>query len=58
MEYFEHGAIMLRKKFYMLSNEHLEQVISRWRDEQDLAQAGLVLEAAVQLLYLEALLIP
>ncbi|KAH8956418.1 hypothetical protein BDL97_07G038600 [Sphagnum fallax] len=38
-EYFELGAVMLRKKFYVLANKYLEQAIKKWDgDEQDLAQ--------------------
>lgn len=38
-EYFELGAVMLRKKFYMMSNKYLEQAIKKWDGEpQELAQ--------------------
>lgn len=38
-EYFELGAVMLRKKFYVMANRYLEQAIGKWDgDEQDLAQ--------------------
>ena len=41
-EYFELGAIMLRKKYYVLANKYLEQAISKWEgDEQELAQVRL-----------------
>ncbi|KAJ7516810.1 hypothetical protein O6H91_22G071100 [Diphasiastrum complanatum] len=39
MEYFELGAVMLRKKFYVLATKYLEQAVKKWDgDEQDLAQ--------------------
>eukprot|EP01018_Ginkgo_biloba_P015572 Gb_28677 [translate_table: standard] len=39
LEYFELGAVMLRKKFYPLSSKYLEQAIQKWEgDVQDLAQ--------------------
>eukprot|EP00271_Cylindrocystis_brebissonii_P011631 TRINITY_DN29514_c0_g1_i1.p1 TRINITY_DN29514_c0_g1~~TRINITY_DN29514_c0_g1_i1.p1 ORF type:complete len:377 (+),score=66.68 TRINITY_DN29514_c0_g1_i1:158-1288(+) len=38
-EYFELGAVMLRKKFYLMANRYLEQAITKWDgDDQDLAQ--------------------
>ena len=38
-EYFELGAVMLRKKFFVLANKYLEQAIKKWDgDEADLAQ--------------------
>lgn len=38
-EYFELGAVMLRKKFFVLANKYLESAIKKWDgDEQDLAQ--------------------
>ena len=38
-EYFELGAIMLRKKYFVLANKYLEQAISKWEgEEQELAQ--------------------
>lgn len=38
-EYFELGAVMLRKKFYVLANKYLDQAIKKWDgDEADLAQ--------------------
>jgi len=38
-EYFELGAVMLRKKFYMMANRYLEQSIQKWEGEEaDLAQ--------------------
>eukprot|EP00897_Mesotaenium_endlicherianum_P005434 jgi/Mesen1/4919/ME000246S04138 len=38
-EYFELGAVMLRKKFYYMADKYLEQAIKKWEgDEQDLAQ--------------------
>jgi len=38
-EYFELGAVMLRKKFYSLANKYLLQAIAKWEgDEQELAQ--------------------
>jgi hypothetical protein len=41
-EYFELGAVMLRKKFYVLANKYLEQAIKKWDgDEQDLAQVNI-----------------
>ncbi|KAL3695927.1 hypothetical protein R1sor_010003 [Riccia sorocarpa] len=39
LEYFELGAVMLRKKYYQLANKYLDQAIKKWDDsEQDLAQ--------------------
>lgn len=39
LEYFELGAVMLRKKFYVLASKYLEQAINKWDgDPQDLAQ--------------------
>lgn len=39
LEYFELGAVMLRKKFYSLAAKYLEQAIEKWEgDVQDLAQ--------------------
>ncbi|MCO5548550.1 hypothetical protein L7F22_002010 [Adiantum nelumboides] len=39
VEYFELGAVMLRKKFYVLASRYLEQAIAKWDgDPQDLAQ--------------------
>lgn len=39
VEYFELGAVMLRKKFYPLAAKYLEQAIEKWEgDVQDLAQ--------------------
>eukprot|EP00250_Pteridium_aquilinum_P003346 c13661_g1_i1 orf=436-1449(-) len=39
VEYFELGAVMLRKKFYVLASKYLEQAIEKWDgDPQDLAQ--------------------
>ncbi|KAI5078583.1 hypothetical protein GOP47_0006254 [Adiantum capillus-veneris] len=39
VEYFELGAVMLRKKFYVLATRYLEQAIAKWDgDPQDLAQ--------------------
>ncbi|GLJ52578.1 hypothetical protein SUGI_1119000 [Cryptomeria japonica] len=39
LEYFELGAVMLRKKFYPLAAKYLEQAIEKWEgDVQDLAQ--------------------
>ncbi|CAI7776736.1 unnamed protein product [Closterium sp. NIES-54] len=41
-EYFELGAIMLRKKFFVVANKYLELAIAKWEgDEQELAQARL-----------------
>uniref|UniRef100_A0A0D9V0L2 Uncharacterized protein n=1 Tax=Leersia perrieri TaxID=77586 RepID=A0A0D9V0L2_9ORYZ len=38
-EYFELGAVMLRRKFYPAAIKYLQQAIQKWdRDEQDLAQ--------------------
>jgi len=38
-EYFELGAVMLRRKFYPAAIKYLQQAIEKWdRDEQDLAQ--------------------
>ncbi|CAN6218754.1 unnamed protein product, partial [Urochloa humidicola] len=38
-EYFELGAVMLRRKFYPAAIKYLQQAIDKWdRDEQDLAQ--------------------
>lgn len=38
-EFFELGAVMLRKKYYVLANRYLEQAIKKWDgDEADLAQ--------------------
>uniref|UniRef100_A9U4V3 Predicted protein n=1 Tax=Physcomitrium patens TaxID=3218 RepID=A9U4V3_PHYPA len=38
-EFFELGAVMLRKKYYVLANKYLEQAIKKWDgDEADLAQ--------------------
>ncbi|CAI5485041.1 unnamed protein product [Closterium sp. Yama58-4] len=38
-EYFELGAIMLRKKFFAVANKYLELAIAKWEgDEQELAQ--------------------
>ncbi|CAI5522340.1 unnamed protein product [Closterium sp. Naga37s-1] len=38
-EYFELGAIMLRKKFFVVANKYLELAIAKWEgDEQELAQ--------------------
>ncbi|WVZ65866.1 hypothetical protein U9M48_015163 [Paspalum notatum var. saurae] len=38
-EYFELGAVMLRRKFYPAAIKYLQQAIAKWdRDEQDLAQ--------------------
>ncbi|URE32212.1 Tetratricopeptide repeat [Musa troglodytarum] len=38
-EYFELGAVMLRRKFYPAANKYLLQAIEKWdRDDQDLAQ--------------------
>lgn len=39
LEYFELGAVMLRKKYYQLANKYLDQAIKKWDgSEQDLAQ--------------------
>lgn len=39
VEYFELGAVMLRKKFFVLAAKYLEQAIEKWDgDPQDLAQ--------------------
>lgn len=39
VEYFELGAVMLRKKFFGLAAKYLEQAIEKWDgDPQDLAQ--------------------
>jgi hypothetical protein len=44
VEYFELGAVMLRKKFYPLAAKYLEQAIEKWEgDVQDLAQVGFLL---------------
>ncbi|KAG0452696.1 hypothetical protein HPP92_025360 [Vanilla planifolia] len=38
-EYFELGAIMLRRKVYPAATKYLQQAINKWdRDDQDLAQ--------------------
>lgn len=38
-EYFELGAVMLRRKFYPAATKYLQQAIEKWdRDDQDLAQ--------------------
>ncbi|XP_038970700.1 tetratricopeptide repeat domain-containing protein PYG7, chloroplastic isoform X2 [Phoenix dactylifera] len=38
-EYFELGAVMLRRKFYPAAAKYLQQAIEKWdRDDQDLAQ--------------------
>lgn len=38
-EYFELGAVMLRRKFYPAATKYLLQAIEKWdRDDQDLAQ--------------------
>ncbi|GBG59375.1 hypothetical protein CBR_g38402 [Chara braunii] len=38
-EYFDLGAVMLRKKLYVQANKYLEQAIKKWEgDEADLAQ--------------------
>ncbi|XP_073012354.1 tetratricopeptide repeat domain-containing protein PYG7, chloroplastic isoform X1 [Typha latifolia] len=38
-EYFELGAVMLRRKFYPAAIKYLQQAIEKWdRDDQDLAQ--------------------
>ncbi|KAG1360716.1 hypothetical protein COCNU_09G001790 [Cocos nucifera] len=38
-EYFELGAVMLRRKFYPAAVKYLQQAIEKWdRDDQDLAQ--------------------
>eukprot|EP00270_Netrium_digitus_P002370 TRINITY_DN1269_c0_g1_i1.p1 TRINITY_DN1269_c0_g1~~TRINITY_DN1269_c0_g1_i1.p1 ORF type:complete len:284 (-),score=85.92 TRINITY_DN1269_c0_g1_i1:365-1216(-) len=38
-ELFELGAVMLRKKFFLLANKYLQQAINKWDgEEQDLAQ--------------------
>lgn len=38
-EYFELGAVMLRKKFFMMANKYLEQAVKKWDGEpQELAQ--------------------
>ncbi|RWW38721.1 hypothetical protein BHE74_00056029 [Ensete ventricosum] len=38
-EYFELGAVMLRRKFYPAATKYLLQAIDKWdRDDQDLAQ--------------------
>lgn len=40
-EFFELGAVMLRKKYYVLANKYLEQAIKKWDgDEADLAQVS------------------
>jgi hypothetical protein len=40
-EYFELGAVMLRRKFYPAAIKYLQQAIDKWdRDEQDLAQVS------------------
>ena len=40
-EYFELGAVMLRRKFYPAAIKYLQQAIQKWdRDEQDLAQVS------------------
>lgn len=40
-EYFELGAVMLRRKFYPAAIKYLQQAIEKWdRDEQDLAQVS------------------
>uniref|UniRef100_A0A0D6QX51 Uncharacterized protein n=1 Tax=Araucaria cunninghamii TaxID=56994 RepID=A0A0D6QX51_ARACU len=39
LEYFELGAVMLRKKFFPLASKYLEQAVEKWDgDVQDLAQ--------------------
>ncbi|CAM6117114.1 unnamed protein product [Calypogeia fissa] len=39
LEYFELGAVMLRKKFYQVARKHLNDAIKKWDgSEQDLAQ--------------------
>lgn len=39
MEYFELGAVMLRRKFYPAATKFLLQAIDKWDgDDQDLAQ--------------------
>lgn len=39
MEYFELGAVMLRRKFYPAATKYLLQAIDKWDgDDQDLAQ--------------------
>lgn len=38
-EYFELGAVMLRRKFYPAATKYLLQAIEKWDgDDQDLAQ--------------------
>jgi hypothetical protein len=40
-EYFELGAVLLRRKFYPAATKYLQQAIQKWdRDEQDLAQVS------------------
>ncbi|KAL0928228.1 hypothetical protein M5K25_000100 [Dendrobium thyrsiflorum] len=40
-EYFELGAVMLRRKFYPAATKFLQQAIEKWdRDDQDLAQVA------------------
>lgn len=43
-EYFELGAVMLRRKFYPAATKYLLQAIEKWDgDDQDLAQVCLFL---------------
>lgn len=38
-EYFELGAVMLRKRLYIQANRYLEQAIQKWEgDPEELAQ--------------------
>lgn len=40
-EFYELGAVMLRKKFFYMANKYLEQAIAKWdADEQELAQVS------------------
>ncbi|KAL5658850.1 hypothetical protein ACJX0J_032013, partial [Zea mays] len=47
-EYFELGAVMLRRKFYPAAIKYLQQAIDKWdRDEQDLAQPTTLTNALI-----------